>query len=116
MYGKRKKMNKGKEVLGKALRLKAAVDTGGMSEVVRGLKNVVSEPGQKRRKARRAKRKARRAERANNYAGGEQIKNKTSFTQPRKTLNAGGQPHRMLPCLVKDQRNCSHHTSENNSC
>ena len=33
----------------------------------------------------RAKRKAKRAA---NYAGGEQIGNKTSFTQPRKTLNA----------------------------
>jgi len=90
MYGKRKKMNKGKEVLGKAMRLKAAVDTGGMSEVVRGAKNVLGKPGQERRKARRAKRKAKRAA---NYAGGEQIGNKTSFTQPRKTLNAGGQPH-----------------------
>jgi len=85
-------MNKGKEVLGKAMRLKAAVDTGGMSEVVRGAKNVLGKPGQERRKARRANRKARKAERANNYAGGEQIGNKTSFTQPRKTLNQGGQP------------------------
>jgi hypothetical protein len=42
--------------------------------------------GRARRQARRAKR------RAANYAGGEQIGNKTSFTQPRKKLNQGGQP------------------------
>ena len=44
MYGKRMKKNKGKEVLGKALRVKAAVDTGGMSEVVGAAKNVMGPP------------------------------------------------------------------------
>ena len=61
MYGKRMKKNKGKEVLGKAMRIKAAVDTGGMSEVVRGAKNVFGKEGQERRKNRRAARKAKRA-------------------------------------------------------
>ena len=68
MYGKRMKKNKGKEVLGKAMRIKAAVDTGGMSEVVRGAKNVLGKPGQERRKARRAARKAKRAAK---YGGGK---------------------------------------------
>ena len=61
MYGKRMKKNKGKEVLGKAMRIKAAVDTGGMSEVVPLAKNVFGKEGQQRRKNRRAARKAKRA-------------------------------------------------------
>ena len=71
--------NKGKEVLGKAMRIKAAVDTGGMSEVVRGAKNVLGKPGQERRKARRAARKAKRAAK---YGGGTAMKK----TQLSKTM------------------------------
>lgn len=71
MYKKRMQKNKGKEVLGKAMRIKAAVDTGGMSEVVRGAKNVLGKPGQERRKARRAARKAKRAAK---YGGGTAMK------------------------------------------
>lgn len=70
MYGKRMKKNKGKEVLGKALRVKAAVDTGGMSEVVGAAKNVMGPPGQARRAARKDKRAARRAARKSKMAGG----------------------------------------------
>jgi len=72
MYGKRMKKNKGKEVLGKAMRIKAAVDTGGMSEVVRGAKNVFGKEGQERRKNRRAARKAKRAAK---YGGGTMKRN-----------------------------------------
>lgn len=83
------KKEKAAKALKTGMRIKAAVDTGGMSEVIPAAKNVFGKPGQERRKARRA---ARKAKRAANYAGGEQIGNKTSFTQPRKNLNQGGQP------------------------
>ena len=66
----RKKMNKGKEVLGKAMRIITAVDTGGMSEVVGAARNVMGPPGQARRAARKDKRAKRRAARQSKMGGG----------------------------------------------
>ena len=91
MYGKRMKKNKGKEVLGKAMRIKAAVDTGGMSEVVRGAKNVFGKEGQERRKNRRAARKAKRAAK---YGGG---------TAMRKTMRT---PYRHGGTAMKKAKPC----------
>tara|TARA_B100000073_G_C23422894_1_gene447999 strand:+ start:141 stop:425 length:285 start_codon:yes stop_codon:yes gene_type:complete len=89
MYGKRMKKNKGKEVLGKAMRIKAAVDTGGMSEVVRGAKNVLGKPGQERRQARRAARKAKRAAK---YGGGRAMYGKGGMSMEGSQPKYNGMP------------------------
>ena len=89
MYGKRMKKNKGKKVLKGALRVKAAVDTGGMSEVVRGAKNVFGEKGQQRRQNRRAARKAKRAAK---YGGGRAMYGKGGMSMEGSQPKYNGMP------------------------